>query len=118
MDKMLIFDYMEKDILRTHVEVNRETGEVTAINYTDDIMSQAFGLRPLTIENVNFLFESRCFSRNRPDKQELLESIGLNQFCPYDIVRKTHGKMWTDWFWLRFEGETWTWEDISEKCVR
>lgn len=38
--------------------------------------------------------------------------MGLQQYNPYDIVRITHGKMVNDPCWIRFDGETLSYEEL------
>lgn len=52
------------------------------------------------------ILRDRCFDKNRPDCIELLQSIGLKEYNPYEICRITHGKMIQDKTWFKFEGET------------
>ncbi len=37
----------------------------------------------------------------------------FESYNPWEIVRKTHGFLWDDYMWIRFEGETLTWEDVN-----
>lgn len=69
---------------------------VKQIFYKDDISRFEFGE----------IIRSRCWDENRPDIDTLLRLIGLNEFNPYEICRKTHGKMIQDDTWFKFEGET------------
>ena len=112
MGTSIVFDYMCRDDVKTHVEVDCINRKVSVTNYTDVILDQALGLRPATIENIQYFFKDRCFEETRPDKDTLLELLGLTQYNPYDIVKQTRGRMWGDDFWIRFEGDTATWADV------
>lgn len=46
---------------------------------------------------------------------ELLESLGMQAYNRWGIVRKTHEVMTDDEIWLRFKGETLTHRDL---CLR
>lgn len=105
MAKMLIFDWMCIDEVLAHIEVNLETREVKAEEYNSNPRYQFFVKRPHTIESIVAKFKSRCFEEGRPDKDEILESMGLRSYSPLDIVRHTHGHTNRDDFWVRFEGE-------------
>jgi len=112
---MLIFDWLEKDRLLSHIEVDRSTREVQVTDYIDDPLMQFLGKRPHTIEEVNYMMERRCFERTRRDRDVLLELLGLTQYCPLDICMKTHGRMWNDYFWMRFSFEPdLKWSDFGE----
>lgn len=113
MDRILKFDYMWKDTLCTSVEVNWTKQTVVAVDYVDDCVKQVFGKRPHTIEVLLKFFEERCFSRERPDKDILLEIIGLKEYNPLDICKKTHGLVLNEFSWIRFEGENYVWEEMK-----
>jgi hypothetical protein len=50
-------------------------------------------------------FEHRCFPRDRLNVRQLLTELGLNKYDPYEIVRKTRGQMFDDYYWIRFDGD-------------
>lgn len=56
---------------------------------------------------------SRCFEEARPDKYELLNRLGLTEYNPWEIVKVTHGRLWDDYLWIKFEGEDLTWKDVA-----
>ena len=68
-------------------------------------MEQALGKRKSSIDSVLEFLGERVFEESRPDKGEILESMGLSVFDPEDIARVTHGIMFHDSNWLRFDGE-------------
>ena len=115
MGKMLIFDWMNINEVMAHVEVNLETKEVIGVDYTSIQPFQFFAKRPHTIESVLQKFKSRCFEEGRPDKDEILESMGLISYSPLDIVKFTHGHTNRDDLWIRWEGETL--EYFKDICV-
>ncbi len=69
-----------------------------------------------TIPNYKFgqILKDRCWDENRPDIDLLLEKIGLYEYNPYEICKKTHGKMIQDRTWFKFEGETITYRYFTE----
>lgn len=105
MEDRVVFDWMNINEVMAHVEINRVSKTVKCIEYSDKLPYMFLAKRPHTIESVLSKFESRCFSKGRPDKDEILESMGLRQYSPYDIVRFTHGHTNRDDLWVRFEGE-------------
>ena len=54
----------------------------------------------------------RCWDRRREDIDEILVHLGLKEYNPYEIVRKTHGVSWNDYIWFRFPGEKLTSRDV------
>lgn len=61
-----------------------------------------------TIPRFKFgqILRDRCWDENRPDIDVLLAKIGLYEYNPYEICKKTHGKMAQDRTWFKFDGET------------
>ena len=53
MGKTLDFEYYEEDRLCTKVHVDYKTQKIDVVNYTDDIVSQAFGRRNVTIDTID-----------------------------------------------------------------
>ncbi|MCL1832648.1 MAG: hypothetical protein FWG45_07065 [Oscillospiraceae bacterium] len=84
--------------------------------------------RPLTLNDIYFLFSSRVFSDKSPFAQAELERFGVSDYNPYEIIRRTHGIMPGDRYWLKFAGEDFTFKQAlarfneyykpeEERCV-
>ena len=73
-------------------------------NKTDLLVKTAFGKKqlPLWEDFVSFL-EERCIPRGRVGLREYLESIGVDEYAPWEIVKKTQGRMAEDQQWLEIE---------------
>lgn len=105
MEEMVIFDWMHINDVFAHVEINRKTGHVLCQEYSNELPFMFLGKCPHEIRYVMMRFKGRCFEEGRPDKKEILESMGLNQYSPFDIVKFTHGHTDRDDCWIRFQGE-------------
>ena len=114
MGKILGFEYYEKDKLCTKVSVNYSNNTVNVVNFTDDIISQAFGKRAVTVEDIDDFFRNRVFPESRVDVDVLLDLLGLDHFDAEAIARKTHGMLWEDFFWVKFDNENLSYEDIKK----
>lgn len=66
-----------------------------------------------TLEQLYDFIESRCMDRRRTQMPKYLEVLGLAEYNPYEIVKKTHGVMWEDFLWMKFPNENITWEDVK-----
>lgn len=113
MGEIVEFDWMWRDEIYAHVRINRKTGEVLCEEYQDDVFLQFLGKRPHTIEYVMKVFESRLFDRHRPDCDEMCDYWGVNGYNPYELCPKTHGVNTDDFSWIKWEGETLTWNDVK-----
>lgn len=73
-------------------------------NYTDDVVKTAFGNNKLPTweEFMNFL-EERCIPKERSGIREYLEAIGVAEYNPLEIIKKTKGKMAEDKQWIEIE---------------
>lgn len=77
---------------------------VKQIFYKDELSKFEFGE----------IIKHRCWDESRPDLLQLLNLIGLKEYNPYEICKKTHGKMAQDDTWFKFEGETLTYQNLKE----
>lgn len=70
--------------------------------------------------NILMSLQNRCFDRARPDKDELLEYLGLSEYNVYKIVRRTHGMILGDQIWFRFDDdyEGVCWETVNVESAR
>lgn len=101
---MLEFDYMYKDRVCTHVvHDGRNITIDNKIEDKDNFYKAFGGLKEVTPNDLYELFESRCFPRSRVNCEELLQDLGLTEYNPVEIVRRTHGLMYCDYFWIRFK---------------
>lgn len=112
------FDVMWMDQVIAHVQLKPEHGNSPyVINYIEGFNKQ-FSPQDeghITHEEMNKWLVWRTFPETRMNRDELLESLGLNSYNRWAIVRKTHGVMADDEIWLRFKGETLTHKDV---CLR
>lgn len=112
--KVLKFYWMSADEVCAEIEVYMDPFRVDYNNITDDKLKMfCFPGHTLTRDWLDDFFEDRVWSRHRPDSDELLNNIGLINFNPLDIIKITHGRMTSDDFWIKFEGE----QDLKYKDV-
>ena len=58
------------------------------------------------------ILRSRCIDEGRSDVGRVLKAMGLNEYNPLEIVRRTHGVSYNDYIWIRFPGEKLRAEDV------
>lgn len=81
------------------------TDEILVVeNHIDDPVKTAFGNNPLPdwADFQGFLQE-RCIPRERAGLREYLESLGLAEYDPLEIIQKTGGRMAEDNQWLEVQ---------------
>ena len=112
---MYSFEYLDKDTVLAKVYIDGDT--VVVENYTNDVIDKPFGnCENPTIDNVKELFLERCFPETRVNAKQILRSMGIDYYDPYRIIRKTHGVLIEDCYWIRFSDEDVCWKDVN--CVR
>jgi transcriptional regulator with XRE-family HTH domain len=90
----------------TSVAIERfDLNPIKQIFYKDNISRFEFGE----------ILRRRCWDEHRADIKILLNAIGLNEFNPYKICRKTHGLMVQDKTWFKFEGETISYKEVLRR---
>jgi len=77
---------------------------LNAQNHVNDPVKTAFGNNALPVwEDFQFFLEERCIPRGRAGLREYLETIGVDEYDPTEIIGKTAGRMAEDDQWLRVE---------------
>ncbi len=111
--KNLKFEYWYGSVLCTRVFVDYRKQTVEVENFTDDIVLQAFGRRKITTSTIDEFFRERVFPETRVNCKEILRQMGFKNYDAESIARKTHGILYNDLWWLRFDDEDLKWEDIK-----
>lgn len=104
------FEVYWKDEITARVYVKKEN--VIVSRYTDNPGKQLFAEKKMTRYQLGKILELRCVEKGRADIDEILEHLGLDEYNPYEIVRKTHGVSYNDYIWFRFPGEKLTSKDV------
>lgn len=115
MGDILKFTIMWKNEKIDDVVVDRDKCTVEVTKYSDHVFHQPFHMEPITIKNVYQFVKRRVFDEERPDKEELLAALGLEEYNPYEIMRKTHGANYDDYIWVKFsdDDKDLTWEKVK-----
>lgn len=97
----VIYVYMDRNEPVTLIDVNNALQRIKIINFTNDMISRAFGIRTKpTWEDYEAFLESRCMPRTRYGIKEELENLGLDFYEPVLIIEKTAGRVYEDSQWL------------------
>ena len=100
-NKLLQLQFYHGDSLCTTILADETAEKVLIENHTSDPLYTAFGVNnnPDWQDYQNFL-EERCIPKSRAGLQEYLNAIGVDEYHPLEIIRKTKGKMAEDRSWL------------------
>lgn len=109
------FDYMRMDTVLAHVKLTNNG--VQFENFCDDPVFLPFGIKEkASLNDLYEFFEDRCFPRTRGNCDEVLESMGLTKYDPYEIVKRTNGFMYDSLCWIKFSTDKdLTWDKLRIK---
>ncbi len=102
--KLLKLEFYDDEILCTKIIVDFTDETLSVENTTEHIVKTAFGKNevPTWDDFQNFL-EERCVPRSRSGIREYLETIGVEEYNPIEIIKKTSGRMAEDNQWIKLE---------------
>ena len=102
--RLLQFFYYDGDILCFLIAADYTDQTLCAENDVSDVIKTAFGNNevPTWDDFQNFL-EERCIPRARAGLREYLEAIGLDEYDPLEIIKKTSGSMAEDNQWIKIK---------------
>ncbi len=103
-----------KDELTAVVNIQNNDGFVK--KFTDNPMKQFFfAFDKIDIAKLSELLETRCWERGRADIKDLLNKIGLDEYDPIEIVKRTFGVSYNDSIWFKFGDNNITWKKLCPK---
>ena len=103
--------YKNEEVTKVHVSADHK--EVSINKLIPDGIKQPFNGNKLDLERVYDFLKDRCFEDGCSNLECILKNVGLNSNNPWEWNRKTHGVTWEDYFWIKFDGENITWEDVK-----
>lgn len=97
-------EYYDENNLCSMIYADFTDEELQVENYTDALIKTAFGRNetPVWSDFTEFL-EDRCVPRQRAGLNEYLDALGLDEYDPFEIVKRTSGRMAEDKQWIRVE---------------
>ncbi len=71
--------------------------------------------KDLSMDDIYFLFNCRVFQEYSPYAPLFMQQLRLEEYNQYQIIRKTHGIVPGDYYWIRFDGEELEYADAVNK---
>lgn len=109
----MFFTVMHKNepVAEVYLSADKKTVHINKL--IPDSIKQPFSGKKLNLERVYDFLKSRCYEDGREDLPEILHQAGLTSNNPWKWCKITHGVTYDDLFWIRYEGENLTWEDVK-----
>ena len=104
------FEVFYKNEISARVSVKKNRVHVN--RFIIHPIKQLFYSDNISRNQLNEIFRLRCFDEGRTDAIDKLKHLGLSEYNPREIVRRTHGVSYNDYLWFRFEGENLRAEDV------
>ena len=93
--------YMNREEPCTLIKITGLIQKVEIMNFTDDLLSRAFGVKEHPDwEDFEEFLELRCMPRTRFGIREELRELGVDSYDPLLIIEKTKGRLYDDSQWL------------------
>ncbi len=101
---LLVLSYYDEEVLCTRIVADYTEKTVCIENCISNVVKTAFGnnLVP-TWEDYEEFLESRCIPRQRAGLRQYLDTLGLDDYEPLEIIRKTEGRMAEDQQWIKLK---------------
>jgi hypothetical protein len=99
--KLLQLDFYNQDVLCTKIIADYTDKKIKVENYTDNIINRAFGVNVNpTWQDYNEFLEDRCVPKSRDRIRDFLDVLGIDEYNPLKIIKKTQGRMADDNQWI------------------
>ena len=96
-----VLKFWDAHTLCTTIAVDFTEQTLCVENHTKRLVKTAFGKNRLpTWEDLQDFLEERCIPRQREGLRAYLDALGLDEYDPWEIVRRTQGRMAEDQQWI------------------
>ena len=104
-NNLIKLNFYNNDTLCSRVLADYTDKLIKVENYINDIFHTAFGVNenPSWDDYLSFL-EDRCVPRKRAGLKEYLDALGVDEYEPLEIIKKTKGRMAEDNQWIEVCG--------------
>ncbi len=93
--------FWNADILCTTIIADFTDHTLCVENHTQQLVKTALGKNRLpTWADLMAFLEERCVPRQREGIREYLDALGLDEYDPWEIIKRTQGRMAEDQQWI------------------
>lgn len=107
------FSVMLKNKLVARCEIINKHYHIT-INPNIPKPLQVFAMKNPNDYHVYQFLKSRCYDDSRADLKEILEKAGMKNNNPFEWCKLTHGFVYGDYYWIKFDNEKISWEEVRK----
>ncbi len=101
---LYLMRFYDRDLLCSTIVADFTDHTLRVRNESVELIKTAFGRnKSPSWENFEHFLEERCIPRNRSGLREYLDAVGVLEYNPLEIIRKTQGRMAEDQQWLDIE---------------
>ena len=105
--RILLLRYYDGGTLCSTIAADVTAQNLCVEDSTTDPLHTAFGNNKApSWEDYQAFLEGRCIPRARAGLRDYLETIGLEEYDPLEIIKKTSGRMAEDHQWIALEEVT------------
>lgn len=102
--RLVKFEFYDSETLCTTIVADFTDETLSVKNAAVHIVKTAFGKNEApTFKDLQDFLEERCVPKSRSGIREYLETIGVETYEPFEIIKKTNGRMAEDDQWLKWE---------------
>ncbi len=109
---MIEFTVMCMDQPVANVKISDDKKKVDIEKLIPDSILQPFSGTKLDMERVYQFLKGRCYEDGRADLKKILTQADMKDNNPWEWAKITHGITYEDTYWIRFPGETLTWQEV------
>lgn len=80
--------------------------------HTDNLLLKPFPDNS-SLEGIVLFLKSRCYEDGRSDLKKLLAQFDMTDNDPIEWCKKTHGINYSDFYWIKFNNEEITWDEVK-----
>ena len=98
--------YYDDKTLCTKIAADYTEKSICVENFVPNVLRTAFGNnQEPTWEDYLLFLEERCIPKSRAGLRQYLDEIGVDEYDPLEIIKKTSGRMAEDQQWIKVEVE-------------
>ena len=104
--EILVLFYYDDKTLCTKIAADYTEKSICVENFVPNVLRTAFGNnQEPTWEDYLLFLEERCIPKSRAGLRQYLDEIGVDEYDPFEIIKKTSGRMAEDQQWIKVEVE-------------